>query len=174
MPRNGETRRKDRGADRIRREAAEAAANSTGVKVGFLARDAGRTQIEGAPISNPELATIHEYGAVIRLKTGGKIVIPERSILRATIKTNRGTYKNFVRQIARNMIHGRGTVRQGFAQLGLLIERDIQDRFGASDLAPNKPSTIARKRDSTAPLIDTSQLKNSVNSAVVEKGREVT
>jgi hypothetical protein len=64
----------------------------------------------------------------------------------------------------------KGTMLPILKNIGFACEVSIQNAFASSGFgqwAPNTPKTIHRKK-SASPLIDTSQLRRSISSAVVD------
>lgn len=110
------------------------------------------------PLTNAELALIHEFG----------IGVPERSFIRAAFDKNHPKYDQNMVKLVIALYEGRITPERLVALMGAQIASDIRDYIRDSgELLPNAPSTIAAK-GSSKPLIDTGQLINSISSAVVK------
>jgi hypothetical protein len=113
-----------------------------------------------------EVANIHEFGALIR-DAAGEVIgeIPQRSFIRGWFDANEDRIQaEFVRRLAAN-----GTnIRRALEQLALWIEAELKRNVHNGGKPPFKPlskQTIRRKR-SSKPLIDTSQLVNAIMAKV--------
>lgn len=119
---------------------------------------AGVYKATTSDLSNADLGAIHEFG-------GGNS--PARSWLRLPL-TKKAAW--IVAQAARGakQLLAAGRMDEVLARMGISAEVSIIDAFetdGWGTWPPNAPSTIAKK-GSSAPLIDTGQLKRSVMSKV--------
>jgi phage gpG-like protein len=128
------------------------------VRVGIFGDKNGRQK--GAD-TNASLGAIHEFGSI----SGG---IPARSFLRMPIHMK-------AKEIIKNASDGMGALLKegGMATilktLGFACESVVQMAFasrGFGKWKPNSPVTIRRK-GSSAPLIDTGQLRRAISSKVV-------
>lgn len=161
------------------------------VKVGILtdekheARDLDSgDEDEASEISMLELAAIHEFGA----PAAG---IPERSFLRATIDGKRDEVNKAIEELVGKEVErllggaegkdvseaqADAAAKRALGKLGLqlvaMIRATIRNRetVGPEDQAL-KQETIDRK-GSSLPLVDTGQLINAVDWALVDKGDE--
>lgn len=131
-------------------------------KVGIMgAKDARAFSHTGEP-SNATLGVIHEFGTL-----DGKI--PARSWLRFPLEYKAKDIIKFLKskEVKKMLIQGK--VKEVYKRLGLVAEGIIQDAFatnGFGQWKPNAPSTVAAK-GSSAPLIDSGQLRAAVSSEVV-------
>lgn len=117
-----------------------------------------------SPFTNAEIAVIHEFGSVSRN-------IPPRSFLRMPIEEKKNELIRFLGSTRVKTLFDSGDIKKIFKILGIEAERIVQRAFesrGFGRWDPNAPSTIAAK-GSSAPLIDTSQLRRSITSKVVSK-----
>lgn len=152
------------------------------VKVGILtdsAHKAAESEKGKAEISMLELAAIHEFGSP-------EAGIPERSFLRATINGKRQQVNAAIEDLVGKEVgalletpggpteaQADAAAKRALGKLGLklvaMIRATIRNRetVGPEDQA-NAPSTIAKK-GSTLPLVDTGQLINALDWAVVDK-----
>lgn len=145
------------GLERFRAQLTELAAGR--VQVGLFANTSGRFADEGRVQDNPTLGFVHEFG-------GGRS--PERSWLRmplslhlAPLILSRGT-----RWLESLRTQG---AKRTLAFLGILAEDTIQEAFatrGFGAWAPNAPETV-RKKKSSAPLIESAQMRKAISSRVV-------
>tara|TARA_R110000851_G_scaffold306239_5_gene464506 strand:- start:1674 stop:2150 length:477 start_codon:yes stop_codon:yes gene_type:complete len=132
------------------------------VRVGVLSNKNGRNDTQ----SNASVGATHEFGSVTNK-------IPARSWLRMPIQVKikeiqKAIFKKRT-QIEADLL--RGNSKSLFTILGLSAEKVIQDSFesgGFGKWAKLNAETIKRK-GSSAPLIDSGQLRRSVTSAVVKK-----
>lgn len=101
----------------------------------------------------------HEFG----------LGVPQRAWLRTALARNRkvwtGGLKTALRQVAQN---GRAGVRT-LRLVGVTMVSDVKSGIAAGPWHPNSPETIAAK-GSDKPLIDTSQMLQSVRATVEGPG----
>jgi len=180
---------KDRGWKRIQREI-EKAKNKPHVQVGVFGAKASADH-GGKP--NIEIAAAHELGATINHPGGTayfigadgmahfvsdatatralprtkphKIVIPERSFLRATFDQKTDNIAKTAKKLQNQVIAGKLDTKKALETLGLYIKGLIQRRISSGIPPPLKPATIKRK-GSSKPLIDTGQLRASIDHKV--------
>jgi len=137
----------DRGWNRIKREVQK----SGGVKVGVMG-DAG-TSDEGADMLL--IAAVNEFGSA-----DGRV--PERSYIRAGFDKNRSKLRNTAAALWGRVLDGDMDQRQALGLLGETHQDQVQKFLTALSAPPNAASTIARKRGSANPLIDTGRLRSSI------------
>lgn len=93
---------------------------------------------------------------------------PSRPFMRDAIDKHEKKLKNFIAskkdEFTKKMDH-----EQLLKESGLFIKDLIQEEIRKGDFVPNAPSTISKK-GSSRPLIDTGQLRQSVNYVVRERG----
>lgn len=133
------------------------------VQVGVLSDKGGSEPHDGDtkdPITLVELAAIHEFGAP-------EAGIPERSFLRSTFIDKRAQLEEFVAKLTQAVYKGRVAPQQALGLLGEWASSQVRAtiKSGPHIPPPLKPATVARK-GSTRPLVDTSQLANSVTYLV--------
>ena len=128
-------------------------------------RRAGR---ESSSSTNADIGLIHEKGSLSRH-------IPRRSFLEMPLVVKSDELLKVKKHLWDSLISGgqKGDdrMRLAYKKLGIAAENIIQLAFtsgGYGRWAADKSSTIARKR-SSAPLIDTAQLRRSITSMVVAK-----
>lgn len=120
----------------------------------------GDEQHTDTTMTNAHLASVHEFGAVVKVGSR-EITIPERSFIRSTVDKNKG-YRALCSKIGQSIIAGR--IPDFVTALGILGEKvtsDIKSAIEQGIDPPNAPMTIARK-GSSKPLIDTAQMKNAI------------
>lgn len=140
---------------------------------------------EGTPLTNAQLAAIHEFGVPGR--------IPARPFILGTFLLHRAEYRAQLRKLVgtwyqRAANAGPMPLRQALGLLGLKMESDMRKRViqGAGIPPPNAPSTIRKKLkkgawnrggaaggQSPRPLVDTARMIGAVASTVVT-GKEST
>lgn len=133
-------------------------------RVGILGQYAARTGETEQSINNATLGLIQMYGSVTNK-------IPPRDFLVMPIERKR-------RELLK--VLGSSTARAAFAQkdfkrlfmiIGATAAGFVDEAFASAGFgtwAPNKPATVARK-GSSAPLIDTAELRKSISFDVVSK-----
>ena len=150
---------RDRGWQQIRKEMCRTT-EGVNVAVGILADWAERREGE---FDNVDVGTVHEFGS-----TDGRI--PERSFIRKTIDTNTAKYAALAATLIRQVFGL--TMKRGRALkiLGTKIKADIQRRIVEGIPPPLSDETIEARerkgRPSTKPLVDTGQLKASIDFEV--------
>ena len=137
----------DRGWNRIKREVQK----SGGVKVGVMG-DAG-TSDEGTDMLL--IAAVNEFGSA-----DGRV--PERSYIRAGFDKNRSKLRSTAAALWGRVLDGDMDQRQALGLLGETHQDQVQKFLTALSAPPNAASTIARKRGSANPLIDTGRLRSSI------------
>lgn len=139
--------------------------------------------------SNVEVAAVHEFGMTIQhpggtAYAGGRFVsnesaagqnlprteaheisVPERSYIRATVDANLEKIKALKRNLAAKVLDGSTGLREALDTIGLFVKGLIQARISSGIPPALKPSTIARK-GSSVPLINTGQLRASIDTEV--------
>ncbi len=134
------------------------------VKVGVLgstnSRDGGGT----AGLTNAEIGVIHEFGSVSKR-------IPARSFLRMPLESHQDQLIEVFgkKEVKKKVLQG--NLIGAMQDLAFVAEQIIDDAFksrGFGNWAPNKPLTVKKKKSSN-PLIDTSQLRRSITSEVEVK-----
>jgi len=101
------------------------------------------------------LARVHEFGAPDRN-------IPERSFIRSAMNEHGKEFERLIKKIARSMVSGKINKKQG---LGILAQKAIdwiKAKIDSIVPPPNAPSTVRRK-GSDVTLVDTGQLRNSLD-----------
>ncbi len=132
-------------------------ANGSVVKVGYAE---GAASEEGFPMA--AIAAVHEFGAPSK-------GIPERSFLRSAITENVEFLIKVNKDSLKRVVEGSLTVDQALGRLGEFAKAKVQEKITQGPFAPLKPSTIAAK-GSSAPLIDTGQMRSSVSWELGKEG----
>ena len=155
---------RDRGWRRIRKQIREL--DKIEARVGILAdKNTGRAK---GP-TNIEVAYWNEFGTEATDRHPG---IPERPFMRHTADTNRRKVGVLGEGYLKKIIAGQIDPRMALTRIAMWFAGQIQKTIANSKswAEPNAPSTIAGK-GSDVPLIDTGQLRQSINSVVETKGR---
>ncbi|WP_299074739.1 hypothetical protein [uncultured Paraglaciecola sp.] len=128
------------------------------VKIGVLGSDAQRGD---GGIKNSELAAIHELGSYSRN-------IPPRSFLRAAFLHGQDEFGTFLKSEKSKELIAEGDTKTLLARLGLFAETLVQRAFETSGFGqwPALQSSTVKAKGSSAPLIDTGQLRRSISSEV--------
>lgn len=104
------------------------------------------------------LAAIHEFGTS---------AIPARPFLAQAFDENLQKVTAMIKAEESAILEGKRTTKQALEKLGAFYQGAIKTIFLRGQFAPLKPATIARK-GSNKPLIDTGQLRGSVDFEVIE------
>lgn len=149
-----------------------------------------------------QLAAVHEFGATIEhpggtpyivrngkaifLRKGSsgpsvqftkphKIVIPQRSFLRATVDEGMDQIQQLINEELNAIVQGQRSPGQSANRIGLVLQGMIQKRISDGIAPANAAATIKRK-GSDKPLVDTGVLKGSITflvrigTSVIEAG----
>lgn len=165
------------GLDSLRR----ALGNNMQAKVGFLGSGKGQEQHKtegGQTITNAELALIHIYGSISRN-------IPPRDMLKAPIQSKMSEIVAFLNSDKIKELITAGKIEECYKLLGIFGENIVQEAFNTGGFgkwpanaditlkggwmrsSSGKPFYVKPKK-STAPLIDTGQLRRAVSSEVAK------
>jgi hypothetical protein len=132
---------------------------------------------DDAPLTNVDLAVIHEFGAPSRN-------IPPRPAINGTFALHRDEYIKRLRDLMPKVYEQRITITFMLEVVGQQMASDMRNRISSGEppFAPNAPSTLARKlakgtwnRKGKAqaagqqpmPLLDTGRFRNSITHEVV-------
>jgi len=100
------------------------------------------------------VGTVHEFGSPARN-------IPQRSFLRSTVESNRSSYKDMFKKLAKNIIKGILNKKQALGLIGLQVQTDVKEKI--TDI--KEPELKHREGN---PLIDTGHLRQSITFKVEE------
>lgn len=152
----------DKGWKRIEKELQKA--HGAHVKVGFPEEKPKihkpKDGENSKPIDMAQLASVLNFGT-----TDGRI--PPRPFISETLDLNLDAVTETIEKIKSKIFEGKLTASKGLAQLGAYYKGLMQRTIREEVWQANAESTIAKKGSST-PLIDTSQLRQSVDFEVVE------
>lgn len=142
------------------------------VKVGVQEGDMHKPSDKGSkPKTTVSMATVamaNEFGAPSK-------GIPARSYLRSTYDESLSEIGVLVEAEYLKILEGKRTAEKSLDLLGEVLQKRVQSKITKLRDPPNKPATIKRKNDSSNPLIDTGQLRNSIRYVTfingIEKGK---
>lgn len=107
-------------------------------------------------------ATWNEFGTHDKK---GKVLIPERSFIRACFDTEKAEINRDMGKIAERIVAGQMKVKTGLDLLGDVTKGRVQEYAIKLSAPPNKASTI-KKKGSSNPLVDTGQMIGSIDYKV--------
>ena len=167
----------DFGAEKIF-EALEFIEKEPFVKVGILST-AGQHREENGRFgkSVAEIADIHENGR--EWEEGGVThVIPQRSFIASTMNETEEDLTDKTAKVFDKILDGALEPKRGLEILGLEIQKNIKAKIGSDDLKELADSTKRAKmragKSGNKPLLDTAQMRNSVQFLVVEEAEKET
>lgn len=118
-------------------------------------------------LNNAELAYLHTEGSPAQR-------IPARPFLQPSIKANVREIAELQKLIIKAALAGKANLAfKNQEKLGLFAQIEAQNWFNdpRNNWAPNAPSTIRRKK-SDRPLIDTGELRKSIQYVIREDGQD--
>lgn len=118
---------------------------------------------KGEQVTVAQLAAIHEFGT-----TDGRI--PERSFMRSTIDSNKGQLESLMKKLVGKIADGAMSKDKALGVIGQWLADKMVAKIDSGVPPPNAQSTVDRK-GSSQPLIDTGQLKNSIDWEIA-KGKD--
>lgn len=134
--------------------------SSKEIKIGILGEGKGSgDHTEGEDATILEVAHFNEYGTKN---------MPERSFIRASFDDNQEDYAGKGEKLLRQVIAMETKPKSMYKALGEHIVGKTQEFLTELTDPPNSPITIALKGSSN-PLIDTGQLRDSIEHKVVDK-----
>ena len=119
------------------------------VYVGFLAKD-GKAYEDGLTVA--QVAAWNEFGTSD---------MPSRPFMRQTLSENQDKIKQLFDDAGKAVVKG-AKADEVYNKIGVVAKAMMQDQIVNGKYKPNAPSTI-RKKGSDRPLIDTGQMRQSVN-----------
>lgn len=137
------------------------------IEIGVFSGDAMRKETIRVGITNAELMFIHENGSPLHH-------IPARPVLKMTIDwANKELLKPTINRAIKAFLDShfnQDELEKELNKMCVRMENYARDLIYSNDgrLAPNAPSTIAKKGDNH-PLFDTGQLARSITCQLVKK-----
>lgn len=169
------------------------------ITIGVHGAKGGSELHKGTALTQVQLAAVHEFGATIEHPGGTpykiikgkavflskesatgpgilytkphKIVIPQRSFLRATVDEGTAAIDKLINDEISAIVENKRRASQSAERIGLVIMGMVQKRISDGIDPPNKAATIRRK-GSDKPLVRYGELKSSI-TYVVRIGRVV-
>jgi hypothetical protein len=140
------------------------------VKVG-VTEDVGSQPVDGGD-TLANIAAKNELGVLgppVSQHGRGKWFIPPRPFVRGFADGKREQIARTLEKLGGLVSGGALKAAEAIARLGEYGQSGIKSYLRNGPHTPNADSTIARKRDSTKPLIDTGTMRNSIRYQVIEK-----
>lgn len=131
------------------------------VNIGVLGKNNARN--DGA--SNASIGVLHEFGSFSQH-------LPARSWLKMPLEIKQDELTGAVAEAIETAILEPNGITTIFRRAGIACEKIIQEGFetgGFGNWAPLSPATIKEKKGNTRILIDTSQLRRSITSEVINQ-----
>ena len=126
---------------------------------------ASTTQRKDEQITNASLMWIHSKGSQINN-------IPARPTLEPAITENQALISPQLAKASQAIMDNKPAEAEKYMmRAGTIAANAAKRKFGSAELAPNAPSTIARK-GSDKPLIDTGSLRRSIVAVVRIVGKQ--
>lgn len=129
------------------------------VNIGFLRSSAFYAGKDNITVA--QVAAINEFGS-----NDGHV--PERSFMRSSIDANKKQIERLLNKLSGKCVDGTMTPKKALGLVGEFVKSKMVSKINAGVPPDNAESTIARK-GSSKPLIDTGQLKNSIDWEVSTK-----
>lgn len=121
----------------------------------------GRGEGKKSSLSMADIAALHEFGGKKKSKTG-KQIIPERPFMSQTMSKNDKAISKKIILLYKKVLDGDLTEDKALGLLGEFVKGKMKSEITTGDFKENAASTIAKK-GSSRPLVDTSQLLNSID-----------
>ena len=140
------------------------------VKVGVTEDVGAQTTEGGATLA--QIASWNELGVLgppMSQNGGGKWFIPPRPFIRGFVDGKREQIAKTLERLGKLVMDGKLTAEMAMARLGEYGASGVKSYIRNGVFTPNADSTIARKRGSTKPLIDTGTLRNSIRYQVINQ-----
>jgi hypothetical protein len=140
------------------------------VKVGVTEDVGSQTADGGSTLA--QIASRNELGVLgppVSQNGGGKWFIPPRPFVRGWADGKREQIAKTQERLGKLVSGGKLDADTAIKRLGEYGQSGIKSYIRNGSFIPNADSTIARKRGSTKPLIDTGTLRNSIRYQVIDK-----
>lgn len=96
--------------------------------------------------------------------------IPSRPFIRQSVDNNEDKINSFLQTRVRALAKGE-SAEDALKKIGVFQKRLMQSEIKSGDFVPNSEATV-RKKKSSQPLIDTGQMRQSVDYVIQKKGSE--
>lgn len=110
-------------------------------------------------LTNAQIGLYNEFGTE---------KIPPRSFIRSTLIENRRKYRTIRERLIKRVLNGEDKLETVKKKLGQIAADDIKKKITNIIDPPNAPSTVSKK-GFNKPLIDTAQMRNSVNYIIAKR-----
>jgi len=127
------------------------------VQVGLFGGDGSYESEDGSSVTVAEVGFYNEFGTNKN---------PERPFMRRTVIEQKKEIKRLSRVLAKKVEQGHMTIDIGLGSLGEKVSGFIKKTIIAVDSPIESPMTLAKKKGVSNPLIDSSQMLNSVTHQV--------
>ena len=134
-----------------------------GVYVGFP-DSSGAHKRKGPKKSKGEAQQAVSVAQVAAWNEFGTIHMPARPFMKQTVTENQDKVKELLWVAGQDVLNGVDTT-VALNKVGVVAKALMQEQIDSGSFAPNAPSTI-RMKGSSHPLIDTGQMRQSVNYVV--------
>lgn len=114
---------------------------------------------------------------ILAVNEGGKLVvyyylvksvdIPSRPFIRTAFRENKAKYQRMMENGVKLILEGKKTTKELLEAVGMECQADIQESIRNWSKPPNAPATIARKKNTNNPLIDTGVMRQKVTYRIV-------
>lgn len=121
---------------------------------------------KGSDITVLGVATVHEFGVNVVGKNGKRINIPERSFIRTSYDANKQRIFEFDKELER-VLNLELSVDGFFNLVGEFAVGVIQNHLTSQVNSPPLAESTIRAKGSSNPLIDTGQLRRSIDYKIV-------
>lgn len=99
----------------------------------------------------------------------GTSIAPSRPFMRQSVDKNADKINRFLKAQLQRIKSGQATAEDVMKAIGVFQKGLVQETIKNGEFTPNAPATISKK-GSSKPLIDTGQMRQSVNFVVCNKG----
>jgi len=125
------------------------------VKVGIVG--GGSQYPDGTSVA--DIAAFNEFGTDS---------IPERPFMRQTIESNSNRIKQTAKKLLTGVVSLKMSKKDALGKLGVLVSGLMKSQIVNGQFAELSPSTLKKKTPKTKPLIDTGQLRSSIDWEIEE------
>ncbi len=161
MPDGVQIRDVDHGYQLLLKTVAEMKSTKPCVVVGILESEAGNSH-DGVTVLDK--AIWNEFGTK---RKDGREHVPARSFVRAWFDAHKVEGHRKLTGLLRQVVAGKISDQQALERFGVWATASMKKRIADGIPPENADSTIARKGgDKTTPLVDTGQLRTSINFAI--------
>jgi len=132
------------------------------VRVGFQ-RGNGKAKNHDGSESEVDICDVAMFNEL------GTSTSPSRPFMRQSVDNNAGKINSFLKNQIQRIKNGETDAEGVMKAIGTFQKGLVQKTIRDGDFEPNAPSTV-KKKGSSKPLIDTGQMRQSVNFVICKKG----